>query len=231
MKFAYTRNMISADFLTSDYRISCRIAVPAGGLNSLLMDPLNSYLELEDAYISRINRPGEIVGSYTQCAFRKENINFVISQEVRRSVPRATGFLSPRQSSVEVFLTVPSFEIKGTVRYEGVMSPVHLLTRECFELYLQHMKQPGIIAAHIGNPFIDLEPLLDKLAQKFQMRAVKVFHRGDGHLKRDSIWVLISRDDTFVVRMLEKSNASTLRANKDLDIWTDQFSNIFSLLN
>lgn len=130
------RNLINVDLFTDAYRISCRAHIGRRSLYAELGDNSTNYLDLEDAYISRINRPGEIVGSYTRCAFRKENINFVISQDVRQSLPQGTGLLLPRQKPVKIFLTVPSFEIEGTVRYEGVMSPVYLLTREMTKFLL-----------------------------------------------------------------------------------------------
>jgi len=129
MKFAYTRNMISADFLTNDYRISCRIAVPAGGLHALLMDPLNSYLELEDAYISRVNNPGEIVAHYQAAAMRKENILYIIlARREDGAPPRGAGsYLKSVEKTA--FLTVPSFEIRGKVETEPKAAPRDILVQ------------------------------------------------------------------------------------------------------
>jgi len=129
MKFAYTRNMISADFLTSDYRISCRIAVPAGGLNSLLMDPLNSYLELEDAYISRINNPGEIVAHYQLAAMRKENILFIILSRREDGVPQRSSGSYLKTIEKNAFLTIPSFEIRGKVETDAKAAPRDILVQ------------------------------------------------------------------------------------------------------
>ncbi len=129
MKFAYTRTTITADFFTVDYRISCRVAVPAGGLHALLMDPLNSYLELEEAYISRTNTPGEIIAHYEMAAVRKENILFIL-------LPRREDGAAPKGAGVflklvpkNTFLTVPSFEIRGQVETEAKASPREILVQ------------------------------------------------------------------------------------------------------
>jgi len=129
MKFAYTRNTVAADFLTVGYRISCRVGVPAGGLHVLLIDPLNSYLELEDAYISRINNPGEIVAHYGNAALRKDNILFIIlARREDGDTPKGTGsFLKPVPK--QTFLTVPSFEIRGTVETEANAGPREILVQ------------------------------------------------------------------------------------------------------
>jgi len=93
MKYTYTKNSIPADFFSAGHRVSCQIAVPVGGLNALLIDPLNSYLELEDAYISR--EDGDPTG---------------VSTLFRPAARRA-------------FLTVRSFELRGTVETEAQASP------------------------------------------------------------------------------------------------------------
>ncbi|MBN1318617.1 MAG: hypothetical protein JXA42_24260 [Anaerolineales bacterium] len=127
MQFTYTRNKITADFFTESFRISCQIGVPAGGLHSLLIDPLNSYLELEDTYISRINTPGSIVAHYDFAAIRKENMLFIIlPRREDGEPPKGTGsFLRP--VSRMAFITIPSFEIRGQVETEAKASPREIL--------------------------------------------------------------------------------------------------------
>lgn len=128
MKFAYSGNPISADFYTNGYRISCQVPTPAGGgLHALLMDPLNSYLEVEDAYISRITNPGEIVAHYDQAAMRKENILFIIlTRREDGALPRSSGsYLESSERSV--FLTVPTFEIRGTIETDVKTVPRDIL--------------------------------------------------------------------------------------------------------
>ena len=45
--------------------------------------------------------------------------------------------------------------------------PVHLLTKEAFELYERHLKTNGVIAVHISNHYLDLEPVVVNLARHF----------------------------------------------------------------
>src|SRR5256885_11163726 len=49
--------------------------------------------------------------------------------------------------------------------------PVHLLTREAFAVYERHMRAGGIIAVHISNQFLDLEPVVLKLGHVFNYQA------------------------------------------------------------
>ena len=44
--------------------------------------------------------------------------------------------------------------------------PVHLLTREAFAVYDRHLKTNGVIAVHISNKSLDLEPVLANVARE-----------------------------------------------------------------
>jgi len=129
MKFAYTKNAIAADFFTIGYRISCRIVIPVGGLNALLIDPLNSYLELEEAYISRINTPGEIVVHYDSAAIRKDNILFILLARREDGDPPKSGGAFLRPAVKNAFLTIPSFEIRGQIETDPKASPRDILVQ------------------------------------------------------------------------------------------------------
>jgi len=38
--------------------------------------------------------------------------------------------------------------------------PVHLLTLEAMLLYFRHLRPDGVLAVHISNRYLDLEPVL-----------------------------------------------------------------------
>ena len=116
------RHMIHVDLFTDAYRVSGRTQVSTGGLLSELNNPNTDFLDLEDAYISRIHEPGKIVANYTEGSFRKTNINFVVLQDRRDGTTMGTGHgrsIFARGRPVQVFLTVPSFEVYGEVMHDG----------------------------------------------------------------------------------------------------------------
>jgi hypothetical protein len=57
--------------------------------------------------------------------------------------------------------------------------PVHLLTKEACELYLRHLKPNGIIAVHISNHYLDLEPVVVNLAKHFGFRLALIDFEDD----------------------------------------------------
>ena len=124
--------LVNMDLFTDAYRVTGRVSIRGGGLQSELGDPNTDYLDLHDAYISRIHQPGEIVASYTLGSFRKENINFIVLQDRRDGVPVGSSHgtsVFTRGRPVSAFVTVPSFEIRGEVMYEGKPTPGAVLVQ------------------------------------------------------------------------------------------------------
>lgn len=127
-----TRNVINLDLFTDAYRVTGRALVGAGGIHSELSNPNSKFLELNDAYISRIHEPGEIVASYKTAAFRKENLNFIVLQDRRDGIAVGTQHgrsIFTRGRPIQAFLTLPSFEIKGEIIYEGKATPKDILVK------------------------------------------------------------------------------------------------------
>lgn len=110
--------------------------------------------------------------------------------------------------------------------------PVHLITKEALAAYLRHMKPDGIVAFHVSNRFLNLVPVVGRIAQENGAHAVVVYDEGgeDGD-QTTSDWVLVSRDP----KALE---APQIRAGKpvapeerpDWRTWTDDYSNLVQIL-
>lgn len=124
------RNLINLDMFTDAYRVTGRTQVGSGGILAELSNPNTKYLEIQDAYVSRIQDPGTIVTSYKMAAFRKDNINFLLLQDRRDGIPTNTAHTRSafsRGREIPVFVTVPSFEIQGVVIHEGKVSVPDIL--------------------------------------------------------------------------------------------------------
>jgi hypothetical protein len=114
--------------------------------------------------------------------------------------------------------------------FTGDAIPVHLLTREAFEVYTQRLKPGGVIAAHVSNDYLRLAPVVRRLGEEFGMRASRVFDRGDPkRLMAPSFWVIVSQDGSF----LEANPSEPRDWGEDAGpapLWTDQYSNLFQIL-
>mgnify|MGYP001220316899 CR=1 FL=1 len=124
--------LISVDLFTDAYRVTGRVLVGTGGIHAELASPNSDFLELQDAYISRIHQPGEIISHYKVAAFRKDNINFIVLQDRREGIPVGTQHgrsIFTRGRSLSIFLTVPSFEIAGEIMHDGKIAPREILVQ------------------------------------------------------------------------------------------------------
>lgn len=109
--------------------------------------------------------------------------------------------------------------------------PVHLLTREAIQLYFRHLKPGGILAIHVSNRYIDLEPVLEQQALRAGKYAATVDSRGDGERRcYQSVWVILTaREDLLKRPDFLRATRPTL-ISVTLPLWTDDYSNVFQLL-
>jgi spermidine synthase len=73
--------------------------------------------------------------------------------------------------------------------------PVHLLTVEAVELYMNRLTEDGILALHISNKYISLEPVVAAIAEKHNLVA-RVWNDDDKdgrYGKTASSWVVLAR--------------------------------------
>ncbi len=118
-----------ADFFTYRHRISGRIDVRYKKLPAQLNDTTTSFQVLEDAYISNVDHPADILAHYSQSVLRKESITAVAVAQQEDGLLREQTYGSYFGAYLrKVFLTVPAFEIKGYVRLSGKLDLRTVLT-------------------------------------------------------------------------------------------------------
>jgi hypothetical protein len=114
------RGWVTADFFTHSYRVSGSVDVRRLPLADQLNDRTTSYLMLEDAYVSPIDRPGDITASYTVAALRKENVTMAVLAHKEDGLSKKHSYGSYFGTSLRnVFITVPQFEVRGFLQTVG----------------------------------------------------------------------------------------------------------------
>jgi len=120
--------------------------------------------------------------------------------------------------------------------FSGDAIPAHLLTYESFALYDKHLHhdtqgQPdGVIVIHISNRYLDLEPVVYAIADKYGYDTVNVHASGDGSVADTaSDWVLVSKNKEFINNPVVRAAGEPLKVAKPL-LWTDQFTALFPIL-
>jgi spermidine synthase len=108
--------------------------------------------------------------------------------------------------------------------------PTHLMTRQAFELYLNRLAEDGVLALHVSNRHMRLEPLLGAIARELGLVALRQFDvRGPGDLARSSDWLLMAPIDR---RLRADGGGRELAAGRGRHdaVWTDDYSNLLSVL-
>jgi hypothetical protein len=119
------------------------------------------------------------------------------------------------------------FDIIAMDAFSSDAIPQHLLTIECFELYLQHLAPDGILVAHITNRFVDLAPVVYSAAEELKLNT---YLRSDSVAGGDhkTTWILLSRkadfDQVDWMQSLKCEREETLPVR-----WTDDFASLGSV--
>jgi hypothetical protein len=116
--------------------------------------------------------------------------------------------------------------------------PVHLITREACAVYRESLKTDGVISFHISNRFLDLEPVLAALARQGNWLGYRYdFKDVSGNKGIDektgetaSSWVMMTRETVHLGSMIDDAKLRPLQGNIQHRIWTDDYSNLLSVL-
>ncbi|HEY1336986.1 MAG TPA: fused MFS/spermidine synthase [Bryobacteraceae bacterium] len=124
------------------------------------------------------------------------------------------------------------FDILVMDAFSGDSVPVHLITREAFELYFRHLKPDGILAVNISNTYLNLEPVMERAANAFGKVALAYHYKpaDDDFLCFQCSWALIMDRATVAAHPELQKNARVLKPERPFRMWTDDFSNLFSIL-
>jgi hypothetical protein len=115
--------------------------------------------------------------------------------------------------------------------FSGDTIPLHLLTREAFDIYLQHLKQDGIMAVHVSNRYFDLYLEVYRLADAFDLTTALIQDEGDGIQSYDSIWMLLTRQaESMELPAIAARSVPRPAIPASLPVWTDDFSNLLQIL-
>ena len=121
------------------------------------------------------------------------------------------------------------FDVLVVDAFSGDAIPVHLLTAEALALYRRHMATGGVIAFHVSNQYLNLAPVLGRLAQASGMQA-RVVDSAEKDWRGEfaSTWVLLSeRGDLFAVPEVAQD---AVAAPVGAAMWTDDYSSLLPLV-
>jgi SAM-dependent methyltransferase len=122
------------------------------------------------------------------------------------------------------------FDVLAVDAFSSDAIPVHLLTRQAFQVFVRHLKPDGILAIHVSNRYLDLVPIVARNSEEVQRLAFEIDDVA-GDFLSDSDWMLVT-PDTHLFSKLAFQGVSIVRrgAPRRLRTWTDDFSNLYQIL-
>src|SRR5579883_1569741 len=176
--------------------------------------------------ISAYGRPGDYYRFYEinplVPRLARTEFHFIPDSKAKLDIALGDARLSLEREQPE------NFDVLAVDAFSGDSIPVHLLTREAFELYFRHLKPGGVLAVHVSNKYLDLEPVVDKIAASL--------HKEDGTVDTEdddaagtfgSTWVLVSERQDFFQNSLIRGAVVKVKQRPGLRMWTDDYSNLF----
>jgi SAM-dependent methyltransferase len=122
------------------------------------------------------------------------------------------------------------FDVLAVDAFSSDSIPVHLLTLEAMQLYFRRLKPDGILAVHISNRYLDLQPVLEGETRAAGKVARLIDNEEDDSQDVFSAtWVLITSPATGFDAE-EKSHSTEIESPRHVRLWTDDYSNLFQIL-
>ncbi|NIL96637.1 MAG: hypothetical protein GTO53_04365 [Planctomycetales bacterium] len=113
--------------------------------------------------------------------------------------------------------------------FSGDAVPTHLLSLEAIAVYLRHLQPDGLLAFHISNRYLDLQPVLSGAAGHYDLDQLRIHHETKEPGTDTSDWVLLSRKG-ILDRLPARETMRRPGSNPKMVIWTDDYSNLLGIL-
>jgi len=123
-----------------------------------------------------------------------------------------------------------NFDVLAVDAFSSDAIPVHLLTREAMSLDFRHLRPDGVLAVHISNRYLDLQPVVEGEAQSLG-KLTRTFDTDED----DSVdvfsatWVLVYAADSGF-QPEEFTTSADIKSRRKVRLWTDDYSNLFRIL-
>ena len=127
------------------------------------------------------------------------------------------------------------YDVLGIDAFSGDSIPMHLVTREAMAIYLKHLKPDGVIVFQATNRFIDLLPVVKRLASEFGLEAVNVSDVPEGedgaeYWYSSTDQIIVTRNAKLLAWPRIADAAEEIAERPGLPIFTDAHHNLLRIL-
>ena len=124
-----------------------------------------------------------------------------------------------------------NYDVIAIDAFSGDAIPVHLITSEALELYKRHIRPGGIIAFHVSNRFLRLQPVVKQLADHAGMQSVLISSADDNKIDVFSAdWVLVTNSQAFLAHSELDDDKEDIVVPPKLRRWTDDYNSLLPIV-
>jgi SAM-dependent methyltransferase len=127
------------------------------------------------------------------------------------------------------------YDVLGIDAFSGDSIPMHLVTREAMAIYIKHLKPDGVIVFQATNRFIDLLPVVKRLAAEFGMEAMNIADVPEGadgaeYWYSSTDQIIVTRNQKLLDWPLIAEAAEPIEERAGLAVFTDAHHNLLRIL-
>lgn len=124
-----------------------------------------------------------------------------------------------------------NFDIIAVDAFSSDSIPIHLLTREAFLVYWRQLKPDGVLAVHVSNRYLNLEPVVHLAAESMGKHTAFISSEEDSTADVfTSDWVLVTSRPGFLENEPIRSATSQPSSRPNIRMWTDDYSNLWQIV-
>lgn len=124
-----------------------------------------------------------------------------------------------------------NFDVLVIDAFSGDAIPLHLLTTQAIAVYRRHLVPGGILAFHVSNQHVDLEPEIALLAKAANMTAMRVTsYPNDQRGEFSATWMLLTDNAAFFDLPGVVGKVRPPLENPKVHLWTDDYSSLLPIL-
>ncbi|MFN2646107.1 MAG: spermidine synthase [Burkholderiales bacterium] len=159
----------------------------------------------------------------------RREFTFLADTAARTEVVLGDGRLSLEREPAR------GYDVLGIDAFSGDSIPMHLVTREAMALYVKHLKPDGVIIFQATNRYINLLPVVKRLASEFGMDAVNISDLADGapgpeYWYSSTDQVIVTRNRKLLEWPRIDEVADDIDERPDLPTFTDAHHNLLRIL-
>jgi hypothetical protein len=162
-------------------------------------------------------------------AIARREFTFLSDTAARTELVMGDGRLSLEREAPR------GYDVLGIDAFSGDSIPMHLVTREAMAIYVKHIKPDGAIVFQATNRFVDLLPVIQRLAAEFGLEAVNIADSpaadsGPEYWYSATDQVIVTRNRRLLDWPRIAEAAEEIEPKPGLPVFTDAHHNLLKIL-